>query len=190
VTATVTPTDSRPSPPKGKRKMLTYLLIAAGGLAGIVIVLLVIGHFLPPDYSFEVRRRISESPEVVWQRMIDASAYPLSTKMCRGVAVHDASPGQESWTEDMGASSATYTVVESDEPRRRTITAKDNVVPLSFRSVTTLTAVEGGTEVHTVVNGRIENGTWHVPIFRLVIHGIGAAKTGAQQYLDSLATGK
>lgn len=184
MTAVESPTI--PVKTRKRHKMWTYLLLGAAVLAGVGITLVVIGHFLPPDYSFEVRRGVALAPEVVWQRMQDVQNYPLSTKMCRGVVLLDSTAGRESWTEDMGASKATCAVVESLEPARRTVTAKDNVVPLSFRSVTTLTPVEGGTELHTVVNGRIENGTWHVPIFRLLIHWAGAAKSGSQQYLDSL----
>jgi len=164
-----------------------WMGIGAGVLVLLVVTPIVVGMLLPERFTIDLERRIDADREAVWAALHDPDRYPVCTAQCKGVTIVDGADRLE-WREDLGETMVTYRVVEEEAPRRMVVEASDSVVPLSYRSETTLDAVEGGTLVTTHVDGRIASGTWHVPIFRLIIHA-GGFKAGFSKHLDSIERG-
>ncbi len=170
------------------RRMLMWILIVAGGLAGLFGVSMAIGMLLPSEYSFTIERHFNADVDRVWQVLHNHETYPYSTTQCRSVEVLATGEDNERWAEDMGSSTITYERVEHTSPKRLVIRAHDSVVPLSFECEITLTTTPDGTTVRMQTQGRIDRGTFHVPFFRLIIH-CGGAKAGMSKYLESIAQG-
>lgn len=166
------------------------LWIGIGVLAIVVLMCasIIVGMALPERFGFEVERRVGASPDAVWAALHDPSAYPMCVGHCRGVEMLEPGEAGPRWVEDLGQTDVTYEVVEAEKPARVVVEATDRVVPLSYRSETTLDAVDGGTLVTMRVDGRISRGTWHVPLFRLIIH-TGGIKRGFSKYLKTIEAG-
>lgn len=165
---------------------MTWILGIVGGLLLLIVIGLVVGHLMSPEYSGRASRRIEAPPEVVFAALMDPEACPQSGSMCRGVVIEKGGdlPG---WTEDLGNTVVTVRTIELDAPRRVVRELSDSVVPLKARWEFELSPDGGGTELVLVHRGRVDDGTWHVPFFRLMIKGFGMGNRGAQNYVDAVA---
>ncbi|MCP4251525.1 MAG: SRPBCC family protein [bacterium] len=168
--------------------MSIWLLFVGIGLATIILAVAIIGRLLPAEYTFDVRRVVAATPEEVWAALNDPQRYPFSASMCKKFEPLPKKDGLTSWRENLGSSTVTYEVLESDVPQHMVLSARDSVVPMSFRAEITLQTTDGGTELRMVTRGRIDRGTWHVPMFRVIVH-LGGAKAGARKYLATIGAG-
>lgn len=171
-----------------KRGMGMWIAVIGCVIVLLVVTPIVVGMLLPEKFSFDVEHRIDATPEVVWAALQDPEQYPVCAGQCRGVRMLEPGDAGPRWVEDLGQTEVTYQVVESEPPTRIVTEGVDSVVPLSYRSETTLEAVDGGTLVRMHVDGRIASGTWHVPLFRLIIHS-GGIKSGFRKHLEQVGAG-
>ncbi len=158
--------------PKGKRKM-TWLLIIGGVLVALVAIPFVVGMTLSAPFEFKADRTINYPPEAVWAAPNDFQSILMSGRQCRGTESIESEGGLLAWREDMGPSVATIETLESDEPRRVVRRLSDSVVPMTMRCEYTITPTENGCKLSVVVDGTIERGTWHVPLFRFTVKVLG-----------------
>lgn len=161
-----------------------WLLTIGGSILGLLVIAIVIGFLLPAKYAFSIERTVNAPPKDVWQLLHQPTQNSVSGKQCRGVRVIDDAP--LSWVEDLGSTQVTYRVMDESSHESMTVHAADSVVPMQFDAVIRLTPTENGTRINASVNGRIDSGTFHVPLFRLIVH-MGGAKAGYRGYLHRLA---
>jgi len=144
------------------------------GSAMVLIVLLVggvvaVGSTLGEDYSSTVSMSFTQSPDDVWAAIADYELNPVSATMRRETVSLPDKNDAPAWTEDIGSSIITVHTVESEKPARLVRFFEDGVVPMTSRVEYLLEADGDGTNV--TMNGQttIKDGTWHVPIFRVIL---------------------
>jgi len=163
-----------------------WILTIGGGILGLFVIAILVGFLLPANYAFSIERTVPASPQQIWQMLHQPADLPIAGKQCRSVETTGAAP--LTWIEDLGASRVTYQVIEETMPQSMTIHGRDSVVPMQFDAVINLTPVANATRIDVSIKGRIDNGTFHVPFFRLIVH-LGGAKAGFRDYLKRVEQG-
>lgn len=167
--------------------MLFWMGIAGGAIGLLILTPFVVGTFLPTNYQARAKLTTSRSPAEVFAKIEDYSELPLAGKMCRGVEALADDGGLSAWREDLGSSKVRVATLEREDAKRLVRRATDEVVPLSMLCTYDISPTAGGSELRLNVDGEIRSGTWHVPMFRFVIHVFGMGKAGHKHYLEQLA---
>ncbi|MBK8268823.1 MAG: SRPBCC family protein [Planctomycetes bacterium] len=166
--------------------MMTWIISIAGILVGLPVSIMLIGSFLPEKFGATVSTIIDRPAEAVWSALTDYVKYPMSARMCRGVEPLPNENGLPAWRENLGSSRVRVQTLESVTPSRLVREMKDEVVPMQVHCEYTVKPAAQGCEVTSSMHGTIRKGTWHVPIFKFMIHVFGGAKSGQKQFLNSL----
>lgn len=178
-------TDSE-STPKRRRWWLIIL-----GAALILIVVLVGGVFavgsrLDKQIMSSVSVTFDHPVETVWEGIADYERNPVSGAMRREtISLPDEETGPV-WKEDISNSVITVRTLVSYEPDRLVRLFEDSVVPMTSRVEYLLEAEGERTRVTMESITTVQDGTWHVPIFRVILHLMPDA--GSLTYLTDLRT--
>lgn len=170
---------------KGSRKM-TWVLIIVGSLVALTALVFIVGFMMPEQYEARVRFVIDRPPEQVWAALMDSS-NPLSSKMCRKVEAQPAENGLPVWVEDIGASRLTVRTVSAKPHTRYRRTITDSSMPMTADIEVTVEAVEGGSRVAVVNQTTLRRGTWHIPVFRVIIKLTNGVEKGVREYATQVA---
>ena len=166
--------------------MPPLLIVIAAILLVMFVLVLVIGAQLSSDYRGTLTHTSSRSAEDVWAVLVDPKALSYGGKQCRGVEVLSKEDQPLRWQENLGQSKFVNAVVEREEGSRFVTEGKDSVVPMTMRREITLEPAGEHTRVRVSQHIHIDRGTWHVPIFKIVMT-LGAANAGMKDYLRRLA---
>ncbi|MCB9852025.1 MAG: SRPBCC family protein [Phycisphaerales bacterium] len=165
-----------------------WIAAAAGALILTTILIVVfVGRSLPKDFSATTSLKINRTPQDVWTAIGDFKKLPVSAKMCKGTEPLADVANQPAWRENIGSSRIRVETLEADAPKRLVRQCQDEVVPMRMRVEYDIESREQGCAVTCTTNGRIDDGTWHAPLFRFMIHKFGGVKSGQKQYLALLA---
>lgn len=165
---------------------MLWLWIPLGIVLLLILTPFVAGRFMARDFSAAGETVVPRPIDEVWNAMQDPARFPISARMTRASERLPDADGRPAWREDIGSSKIDYRLVESAPPARRVIEGRDAVVPMSMRSTYELTAVDGGTRVKAQTSVHLDDGTWHVPVFRFLLTVTGGVQSGLNQYLQSL----
>jgi hypothetical protein len=167
--------------------MWTWILFAGvGGLVALVLIVPLVGARLPDTYRAAGTVTLERTPTELWDELVDFAAHPRAGKMARGVELLPDVDGRPSWLEDLGQSQVTWTVVEWDAPRRLVCEARDSVVPMTARWETDIEDLGGSSRLVLRNVTVIRPGTWHVPVFRVIMTLTGGARRGMTDYLRTV----
>lgn len=148
------------------------------------IILYLIGFLLPKPYQNKANLVVRASPSEVWQAVNDMTAVPVtgSTKH----TIHSVTEGEDlpAWLIDMGASQVTVQTIIADEPHHLVRVLADSVVPMTARYEYHFEPMGSGTDITITEEGYIDNGTWHVPLFRIIVRVMRGA--GLRIYCQQL----
>lgn len=169
--------------PKKKRSRLLRVVIV---LAVVVAGLMGVGLLLPETYEGEARITLRVPPDKAWAAVSEHAALPVGGSQTLGVADKAAERGLPVWEEDLGASRLTVRTVEATPAERVVRTLADSVIPMTARWELTIRPEGDGCEVTLHQSTVIRRGTFHVPIFRLIM-ALGGKDAGPRSYLDALA---
>jgi uncharacterized protein YndB with AHSA1/START domain len=152
-----------------------------GGLAAAVLLVVVIGFFLPVRHTATVTRDLTASPEEVWALITGVERFaewrPDVTRAERLEPV----AGWPAWREDGPQGSLTF-VMRAVEPRRRLVAEiADEGLPFGGRWTYLLEPVGTSTRVSITEDGFIYN-----PVYRFVSRFFLEYEGTAQAYLDAL----
>lgn len=163
-----------------------WLWIALGGLAGLVVVVVVVGLCLPEVYRAKGRLDVELPPEAVWELVADFERHPLSATMARGVERLPDEAAGPAWREDIGSSTITVRTVEAVPHERLVRQMTDSVVPMTATWSFAIEPRGAGSRVWIDNETVIRRGTWHVPIFRVIMTVTRGAERGVEAYLKQL----
>ena len=165
---------------------MEIFLIVLGCLVGLAAVLYCVGFALPGRYEGETALELPHPPLQVWEAIADFRANPLGGSMAREVIEHrpgEPGEGQPSWTEDLGSTRVKVRTAVSEPPGRLVREMEDLVVPMSARWEYALEPVGDGATLLTIRNETtIALGTWHAPLFRVILKLAKGAEKGVQHY--------
>ena len=169
-----------------KRKRRMWLMILLGAVVALLVVLPLVGLNLPERYRAKGSATLDLPPAEVWAMLVDVEQHPMSASMCKGVELLEEDGSR--WREKMSGSSLTYTTEKSDAPRFLERSAEDSVVPMTAHwDITLEETPDGGTRIWVEVDMSVRRGTFHVPIFRIMLSMFRGHERGVEAYLRSVS---
>ncbi len=175
-------TDSESAP---KRRW--WLIILGAAIALIVLLIggvFAVGSRLDKQIMSSVSMSFDQPLETVWEAIADYERNPVSGSMrSETIPLPDEDTGPV-WKEDINNSVITVRTLVSYEPDRLVRLFEDSVVPMTSRVEYLLEAEGEGTRVTMESITTVQDGTWHVPIFRVILHL--APDAGSLTYLTDL----
>ena len=166
-------------------KALKWIGIA---LVSVIVLVFVAGMFLPNRYTAQVVVRMNKPPEAVWAAIADYEKHPLTGAMRKRTEKLPDENGLPVWIEDAGETRIRVQVVEATAPRHiKWVFGDEAVKTMSAWSDTHITADGGGCVITTNSETNIKSGSWHVPIFRVILTLTRAHEKGVRDYWASIA---
>jgi len=155
----------------------------AGGLAAAVLLVVLIGVFLPVRHTVTVERELTASPDEVWAAINGVEQFPDWRPGVDRAERLEPIAGWPAWREHGPDGTLTFAVA-AIEPRRRLVTEiVDEGLPFGGRWTYVLDPVGAGTRLTITEDGFIYN-----PVYRFVSRFFMGYEGTAESYLDALAT--
>ncbi|MEZ6004495.1 MAG: hypothetical protein R3F33_09960 [Planctomycetota bacterium] len=143
-----------------------------------------IGRRLPARTEGRASREFPCDAETLWQALLDGRAHPVTGRSCKGLL---SETGHGNWVEDMGHGEAiTVRTVSAERPKSMVRELRAKALPMHSRWTYRLTENGGRTTLEIEGVTHIEDGTWHVPIFRVMMRAGGGVAKGLETHLDML----
>ncbi|MFN0112947.1 MAG: SRPBCC family protein [Blastocatellia bacterium] len=164
------------------KKIMFWILGVVGVLVLAVIVVTVIGSFLPEHHVASKTLTLRQSPETVWQVLTDFAGQPNWNSEMKSVKRLPDSNGHEVWEEEMSGMKIPLETLEVEAPKKlvRRIAADD----LGFGGdwEYSLAPIEGGCQLTITEKGKVPN-----PMFRFMSKYIFGHTATMEAYMKSLA---
>ena len=167
---------------------MTYLWIALLALAVLIAAVVVIGLMMPERYQGRSRAVYAKNVEQVWDALQDYERHPMTGRMKKSVQEQASKNDLPAWIEDMGHGERIHVeTVAAERPRSMLRQMASTSVPMTSRWEYTLEPK--GSECELTITGEthIRKGTWHVPIFRVMMVLGGGVKKGLDIQMDMVA---
>lgn len=171
-----------------------------GSIALVIALVFVIGSLLPEEYTAKGSVEIARSPSEIWSDLVDFEKHPMAAKMARAVEVLPRENGLPVWVEDLGSSKVRVTTTlqrepepeQNHEPGELRREMKDSVVAMTAATVFRVEAVcssesQSACRVHIDHKIRVARGTWHTPVFRVMLSLFGGARSGMRGFFKQFA---
>jgi uncharacterized protein YndB with AHSA1/START domain len=153
----------------------------AGGLVGLVLLVVLIGFFLPVRHTATVARDLPATPEEVWAVITEVERFPEWRPGVVRAERLEAIDGWPAWREDGPEGPLTFAMAAA-EPRRRLVTEiVDEGLPFGGRWTYLLEPTGTGTRLTIREDGFI----YH-PVYRFVSRFFLGYEGTALAYLDAL----
>jgi hypothetical protein len=158
-----------------------------GGIIALVILIIIVGRFLPEKYAARAEITFRRPPEDIWAAISDYHKHPMTGSMVKRIEDLPPQHGLPAWVEDMGSTQIAVTTTVSEPPLHLVRELADRVVPMTVRAEVHLERVENGCKVMATQETCIRRGTWHVPIFRLMLTLTKGARSSLMTYWRKIA---
>ena len=167
--------------------MMIFLNIL-GGLAVLIAFIVLIGMLMPERYEGESEVVLAKPPEEVWAALLDYERHPMTGKMKKSIQSEATEEGLPIWVEDMGHGELIQVrTTEAQEPKQMVREMASKAVPMTSTWQYRLEPVPEGTRLKMNGETFIRRGTWHVPIFRVMMKVGGGVKKGLDIQMDMVA---
>ncbi len=167
---------------------MIFIWIGLGGFAVLVVAVVVIGLLMPERYEGRSQVVYDKTAEDVWDALLDYDRHPMTGKMKKSVQAQPAENSLPVWIEDMGRGEPiTVKTVEAEPPRHMVREMTSKSMPMTSRWEYTLEPTGEGCKLTIDGETYIRRGTWHVPIFRVMMALMGGVKKGFDIQMDMVA---
>ena len=157
-------------------------------IVALITLPVIIGFLMPVRYEGRAAVEYDRSVQEVWDALQDVEVHPMTGKMMKSVEILPADEGRPAWKEDMGRGEVITVTTTAYEPPHRMIREMSSAtVNMTSRWEYALEAAGQGCRVTLTGVSDIEKGTWHTPIFRLMMVVAGGVKKGLDIQLDMVA---
>ncbi len=168
---------------------MTWPLIIVLAIVALIALPVVIGFLMPVRYEGTAVVEYERTVQQVWDRLQDVEAHPMTGKMMKSVETLPPDQGRPVWKEDMGRGEViTVRTTVFEPPRHMTREMSSATVNMTSRWEYGLEPAGEGCRVTLSGVTDIERGTWHTPIFRVMMVLGGGVKKGLDIQLDMLAS--
>ena len=165
------------------KKAMRIALWIVGGLAGLVLLVVLVGLFLPVRHTATVEREVRGTPEEVWRVITDVEGFSGWRPDVDRAERLEPIGGWPAWREEGPNGPLTFAIA-AVEPRRRLVTEiVDEGLPFGGRWTYLLEPSQTGTRLTITEDGYIYN-----PVYRFVSRFFMGYEGTAQTYLDALET--
>jgi uncharacterized protein YndB with AHSA1/START domain len=161
-----------------------WIMVGVGILAGVMLVICVIGSFQPRSHVVTRAITTRQPPDNVWQLITDFAAGPTWRQGIIAVERLPDHDGHAVWRETYkGNYKMTLETTEAAPPHRLVRTIADEKGPFRGRWEFDLSAVEGGSRLAITEHGEIPN-----PFFRFMARMFMDPAMYLEDYLRALGT--
>ena len=150
------------------------------------VALYSLGIFLPATYSATVSRTFDARQDIVWQALSDFERHPISGKMARSVTALPDDAQYPAWVEDIGSSKITIRTIEVKAKKFLHRRASNNVEPVTVEIKIRVQRNEGRTTVSIDYQTTVRQGTWRVPLMRLLLFFTDSLEKHTDNYLEAI----
>ena len=158
-------------------------------ILGVLVLPVVLGFLMPVRYEGRTETEYDRSVQQVWDALQDVTAHPMTGKMMKSVELLPADEGRPTWREDMGRGEViTVTTAGYEPPHRMIREMRSSTANMTSRWRYELAPAGKGCSVNLSGVTDIEKGTWHTPLFRLMMVVGGGVKKGLDIQLDMVAS--
>ena len=160
-------------------------LFAVGILIGIVVVVFMIGLFVPRFHKKHQSRELELSPQMVWEKVSDFSQYPeWQSWTVKAEQINDETALGSLWRftfTEHGGDVLTLEVTAWEPPRRLVTTIADDDLPFGGSWTFEISPSSVGCRVEITERGEIPN-----PLIRTMWLLFRPATSRAQQFIEAL----
>jgi uncharacterized protein YndB with AHSA1/START domain len=163
------------------KRAMRAALWAVGGVLALILVVVLVGLFLPVRHTAVVARDVRGTPEEVWTVITDVERFSEWRPDVELAERLEPIGGWPAWREEGPSGTLTFAVA-AVEPRRRLVTEiVDEGLPFGGRWTYLLEPTAAGTRLTITEDGFIYN-----PVYRFVSRFFLGYESTAQAYLDAL----
>ena len=167
---------------------MTLLWTLLGSLAILIALVVLIGSLMPERYEGQSTVTLAKPPEEVWQALLDYQRHPMTGKMMKQIEAEGSEDGLPVWVEEMGHGERISVQTKAAEaPKHMVREMSSQAVPMTSTWKYALEPQGSGTKLTMDGETFIRRGTWHVPIFRVMMKLGGGVKKGLDIQQDMLA---
>ncbi len=157
-------------------------------VAALIALPVIIGLLIPVRHEGRTIAEYEESVQQVWDALQDVEAHPMTGAMMKSVENLPADEGRPAWKADMGRGEVITVTTTAYEPPHHMIREMSSAtVNMTSRWEYALEPAAQGCRVTLSGVTDIEKGTWHTPIFRVMMVLGGGVKKGLDIQLDMVA---
>ncbi len=158
-------------------------------VVALIVLPVIIGFLMPVRYEGRTIVEYDRSVQEVWDALQDVEAHPTTGRMMKSVATLPSDEGRPAWKEDMGRGEViTVRTTAHEPPHQLSREMSSTSVNMTSRWEYALEPADQG--CHVTLSGvtDIERGTWHTPIFRVMMVVGGGVKKGLDIQLGMVAS--
>jgi uncharacterized protein YndB with AHSA1/START domain len=160
---------------------MRWLLIVLGAVAGVVLLVVVVGTLLPKAHTAQSHATIDAPPDSIWRALTDVEAFPSWRSDVSRVELLSASNGRKTWQEIGKHGTITFEEVAAEPPRRLVGRIADPSLPFGG-SWTYDVRPEGAGSRVTIT----EEGVVHNPVYRFMSRFVFGHHATQEAYLRAL----
>ena len=159
-------------------KWILWIFIA---LAGVLMLITLIGWLLPKAHSVSREAQFPEPPEAIWKAITDIEAMPEWRQGLKSVKHLPDKNGLPSWVETSASGTIPFETVVSQPPSRWIVRIADSRLPFGGTWTYEITPVAAGSRVRIREDGEVYN-----PVFRFLSRYVFGYSGTIDAYLKSL----
>lgn len=159
-------------------KWILWIFIA---LAGVLMLITLIGWLLPKAHSVSREAQFPEPPEAIWKAITDIEAMPAWRQGLKGVKHLPDKNGLPSWVETSASGTIPFETVVSQPPSKLIVRIADPRLPFGGTWTYEITPVAAGSSLRIREDGEVYN-----PVFRFLSRFVFGYSGTIDAYLKSL----
>jgi uncharacterized protein YndB with AHSA1/START domain len=161
---------------------MIWLLWIAGGLVGIVLVMMAVGSALPSGHVAQMAIDLAAPRERVWALISDVGGTARWRPEVKSIELQPPAGGRVRFVERTGSGATPFEVMSQEAPARQVVRVVDDGLPFGGTWTWELEPAGAGTRLTVTEDGFVRN-----PVFR-VMSRLFFPPTGTMNtYLRSLA---
>jgi uncharacterized protein YndB with AHSA1/START domain len=168
---------------KSWTRMRTWLLATLGAVVGLVLLLVLVGMFLPREHTARATIELAASPERVWAVVSDFAGAARWRPDLESVRLDTVSGGPIRFVETTHEGQIPFEVVSQDPPRRQVVRVFDDGLPFGGTWTWELVPLGTGTGLTLTEHGFTRN-----PVYRAMGLVFFRPTESIARYLGALAT--
>ncbi len=158
-------------------------------IVALIVLPVIIGFLMPVRYEGRTIVEYDRSVQEVWDALQDVEAHPMTGRMMKSVETLPSDEGRPAWKEDMGRGEVITVRTTIFDPPHHVIREMSSAsVNMTSRWEYELEPAGQGCRVTLSGVTDIETGTWHTPIFRVMMVVGGGVKKGLDIQLGMVAS--
>jgi hypothetical protein len=151
-------------------------------LAGILILITLIGWALPKEHVVTREARFHQPPEIIWKTITDIDAMPAWRQGLKSVKRLPDQNGLPAWVETLDSGDIPLETVTSQPPLKLVVRIADRKLPFGGTWTYEIIAVLSGSTLRIREDGEIYN-----PVFRFLSRFVFGYTRTIDTYLKSLS---